>query len=481
MLKNRKAERLKEELRRLAIQPGNKVCMNCPVRGPLYAVIDFNIFVCTNCSAIHRSLQHKVKGISMSEFSDEEVAGLRVGGNERAARIWRVSYPYGVPREGDERAIRSNITMCFVERRYFDAVEHEAMQLEQVNASLPPVTTLPPGITLVQSEQPAAAPAPAPVRVAAPAQPQQQPQPQPQVAMLQQQQQQQAPQVVRGTVVGGSVSVTAQPVAVARPAAPAAGGFDDFFGGAPASSAHAQPQRPQQQAQAQVDFFAGPSAAPTPQVPASHDFFGGPSASAAAPARPQQQQQQHVAANDFFSGPSTAPPQQQQHRAPATNDFFAGPSPATQQQQQQQRAPAADDFFGGFSGQSSAPAARTPSGFGQSTYQQPQQSHSAANDFFSGPSAASQQQRAPAPSAPAGGDFFGGFSGSAAPAPTNRPSTAADDFFGGPSPQQQQQHNQQNSFFGNTAPQPAPVAALAKNPSANANATDAFAALYSFK
>lgn len=42
----------------------------------------FGVFVCSACAGIHRELNNKVKGISMSNFSDAECAFLKQWGNK---------------------------------------------------------------------------------------------------------------------------------------------------------------------------------------------------------------------------------------------------------------------------------------------------------------------------------------------------------------------------------------------------------------
>lgn len=44
--------------------------------------MDFGIFVCSTCAGIHRELSHKVKGVSMSNFSDKEAEFLAKWGND---------------------------------------------------------------------------------------------------------------------------------------------------------------------------------------------------------------------------------------------------------------------------------------------------------------------------------------------------------------------------------------------------------------
>lgn len=47
----------------------------------MYCVINFNIFVCSSCAGIHREMNHKVKGISMSVFTEQELKDLTTHGN----------------------------------------------------------------------------------------------------------------------------------------------------------------------------------------------------------------------------------------------------------------------------------------------------------------------------------------------------------------------------------------------------------------
>ena len=44
--------------------------------------MDFGIFVCSACSGIHRELSHKVKGVSMSNFTEKEAEFLASKGND---------------------------------------------------------------------------------------------------------------------------------------------------------------------------------------------------------------------------------------------------------------------------------------------------------------------------------------------------------------------------------------------------------------
>ena len=50
-------------------------------QGTMYVVINFGVFVCSSCAGIHREMTHKVKGISMSTFTPEDLKLLNEKGN----------------------------------------------------------------------------------------------------------------------------------------------------------------------------------------------------------------------------------------------------------------------------------------------------------------------------------------------------------------------------------------------------------------
>ena len=43
--------------------------------------MNFHVFVCSACAGIHREMTHKVKGISMCVFSEQELKDLTAHGN----------------------------------------------------------------------------------------------------------------------------------------------------------------------------------------------------------------------------------------------------------------------------------------------------------------------------------------------------------------------------------------------------------------
>lgn len=78
-----------EELRH---KQANKECMNCHERGTTYVVMNLGIFVCSRCAGLHRELNHKVKGLGMCTFKNDEIEFIQKWGNEKAKEVWFHSY-----------------------------------------------------------------------------------------------------------------------------------------------------------------------------------------------------------------------------------------------------------------------------------------------------------------------------------------------------------------------------------------------------
>ncbi|KAK3745103.1 hypothetical protein QZH41_015080 [Actinostola sp. cb2023] len=82
--KKKQDEKNLKLLRELASQPHNKKCFDCGQRGPTYVNMTIGSFVCTSCSGILRGLNppQRVKSISMTSFTPQEIEFLQGAGNE---------------------------------------------------------------------------------------------------------------------------------------------------------------------------------------------------------------------------------------------------------------------------------------------------------------------------------------------------------------------------------------------------------------
>ncbi|KAM8899359.1 arf-GAP domain and FG repeat-containing protein 2 isoform 2-T2 [Spinachia spinachia] len=78
------------KVRDLAQSGVNRHCFECGQPGVTYTDITAGCFVCTSCSGMLRGLNppHRVKSISMTTFSQQEVEFLQNHGNEVGRRTW---------------------------------------------------------------------------------------------------------------------------------------------------------------------------------------------------------------------------------------------------------------------------------------------------------------------------------------------------------------------------------------------------------
>ena len=73
-----KKEPIEAQIRKLSKSEGNKFCVDCNEKMPGYANMTHNTFVCMRCSGLHREFQFKIKGISMSTFTVDDLQALQV-------------------------------------------------------------------------------------------------------------------------------------------------------------------------------------------------------------------------------------------------------------------------------------------------------------------------------------------------------------------------------------------------------------------
>ncbi|XVF06710.1 hypothetical protein REPUB_Repub06bG0074100 [Reevesia pubescens] len=114
-------ERNEKIIRGLMKLPPNRRCINCNSLGPQYVCTNFWTFVCMTCSGIHREFTHRVKSVSMSKFTSQEVEALQNGGNQRARDIYLKDWDLQrqrLPDSSNADKIREFIKNVYVDRRY---------------------------------------------------------------------------------------------------------------------------------------------------------------------------------------------------------------------------------------------------------------------------------------------------------------------------------------------------------------------------
>jgi hypothetical protein len=108
----------------LQAQPGNDTCADCGRQDPDWADINFGVFICIDCSGIHRGLGahiSKVKSVQLDQWTDEFVDKIREMGNLKSKEIWEAKVPpcWKPPRPNDSLICRDQWIRAKYERREF--------------------------------------------------------------------------------------------------------------------------------------------------------------------------------------------------------------------------------------------------------------------------------------------------------------------------------------------------------------------------
>ncbi|XP_044464763.1 ADP-ribosylation factor GTPase-activating protein AGD5 isoform X2 [Mangifera indica] len=102
--------RHKKILEGLLKLPENRECADCKAKGPRWASVNLGIFICMQCSGIHRSLGvhiSKVRSATLDTWLPEQVAFIQSMGNEKANSYWEAELPSNYDRVGIENFIRA--------------------------------------------------------------------------------------------------------------------------------------------------------------------------------------------------------------------------------------------------------------------------------------------------------------------------------------------------------------------------------------
>ncbi|RID57149.1 hypothetical protein BRARA_F00547 [Brassica rapa] len=120
----REEEKKEKIIRGLMKLPPNRRCINCNSLGPQYVCTTFWTFVCMPCSGIHREFTHRVKSVSMSKFTSQEVEVLQNGGNQRAREIYLKNWDHQrqrLPDNSNAERVREFIKNVYVQKKYAGA------------------------------------------------------------------------------------------------------------------------------------------------------------------------------------------------------------------------------------------------------------------------------------------------------------------------------------------------------------------------
>ncbi|XP_066508586.1 arf-GAP domain and FG repeat-containing protein 1-like isoform X2 [Hoplias malabaricus] len=138
--KRRQEEQHLKLLREMLALPPNRSCFDCAQKGPTYANMTVGSFVCTTCSGILRGLNppHRVKSISMTTFTQQEIEFLQKHSNEVCKHIWLGLYDdhsSAVPDFREPQKVKEFLQEKYEKKRWYVPPE-QAKVLASVQASI---------------------------------------------------------------------------------------------------------------------------------------------------------------------------------------------------------------------------------------------------------------------------------------------------------------------------------------------------------
>ncbi|MED6255305.1 hypothetical protein ATANTOWER_007538 [Ataeniobius toweri] len=116
----------------LVQQPGNNLCADCAASEPDWASYTLGVFVCLNCSGLHRNLStvSKVKSIRLDFWDDSLVQFMQERGNSSVRAIFEKCVPafYYRPNHDDCMVLKEQWIRAKYERREFTGEQNEFLQ-----------------------------------------------------------------------------------------------------------------------------------------------------------------------------------------------------------------------------------------------------------------------------------------------------------------------------------------------------------------